>query len=278
MAGLLRQAGRVVSQCGYNSALEILASGRPALFVPFARGQESEQTMRARQFADLGLATVAARSRAGGACAGEALLTLEAPSRSASSRHRRRAKQRPNRWGSWRVRAVEHPSRALPAGGRVLPRRRCGLGAGRAGRADRACSGPHVAGRLRGHPGCARYADRTAQSCATARQSALGLHQHGYAHVNHEPGQSAQMRIRRGSRRSTGNGRYHAGRERLAACWAHRTGSSPRRGTAVRAPPRAAQRHRLRAALDDRRREDDALIIPTARHARLGARAARGAA
>ena len=56
MQTLLASAGRVVSQCGYNSALEILQSGCPALFVPFARGQENEQTVRARRFAALRLA------------------------------------------------------------------------------------------------------------------------------------------------------------------------------------------------------------------------------
>jgi predicted glycosyltransferase len=79
IAGLLRQAGRVISQCGYNSALEILASGRPTLFVPFARGQESEQTMRARQFAELGLAQWLPEAGLGGDALVDALLGLEAP-------------------------------------------------------------------------------------------------------------------------------------------------------------------------------------------------------
>jgi predicted glycosyltransferase len=55
MRGHLATAGRVVSQCGYNSALEIAQSAVPALYVPFARGQESEQTMRAERFKTLGL-------------------------------------------------------------------------------------------------------------------------------------------------------------------------------------------------------------------------------
>lgn len=56
MAPLLARAGRFVGQCGYNSALEVCEAGLPALFVPFARGQESEQTMRAQKLAALGLA------------------------------------------------------------------------------------------------------------------------------------------------------------------------------------------------------------------------------
>ncbi len=79
MAGLLGQAGRVVSQCGYNSALEILVSGKPALFVPFARGRESEQTMRARQFAELGLSHWLPEEGLTGAALADALLTLQAP-------------------------------------------------------------------------------------------------------------------------------------------------------------------------------------------------------
>lgn len=45
----LRTAAASISQCGYNTALDILRSGVPALVVPFADGQESEQTDRARR-------------------------------------------------------------------------------------------------------------------------------------------------------------------------------------------------------------------------------------
>lgn len=53
---LISRSARFAGQCGYNSALEILQSRTPALFVPFARGQESEQTERARTLASLGQA------------------------------------------------------------------------------------------------------------------------------------------------------------------------------------------------------------------------------
>jgi predicted glycosyltransferase len=56
MAPLLGQAGRFVGQCGYNSALEVCQARLPALFIPFARGQESEQTARAGKLSGLGLA------------------------------------------------------------------------------------------------------------------------------------------------------------------------------------------------------------------------------
>lgn len=44
-----------VSQCGYNTMLDVIRSGVPALVVPFAAGRENEQTRRAQRLADLGL-------------------------------------------------------------------------------------------------------------------------------------------------------------------------------------------------------------------------------
>jgi predicted glycosyltransferase len=43
-----------ISQAGYNTTLEVLAAGRPAVVVPFAAGQESEQRLRARLLAEQG--------------------------------------------------------------------------------------------------------------------------------------------------------------------------------------------------------------------------------
>ena len=43
-----------VSQCGYNTALDILRAGVPALVVPFAEGHEDEQIRRARRLEQLG--------------------------------------------------------------------------------------------------------------------------------------------------------------------------------------------------------------------------------
>ncbi len=79
MAPLLAQAGRVVSQCGYNSALEIVQHGLPTLFIPFARGQESEQTTRARQFGQLGLSEWMPESELCGATLARRLLRQNAP-------------------------------------------------------------------------------------------------------------------------------------------------------------------------------------------------------
>lgn len=51
----MRQASMSVSQCGYNTAMDIVAAGVPALVVPYAAGREDEQTNRARRMQDLGL-------------------------------------------------------------------------------------------------------------------------------------------------------------------------------------------------------------------------------
>jgi predicted glycosyltransferase len=43
-----------LSQCGYNTTLDVLRAGTPALVVPFAEGREDEQRRRARRLEDLG--------------------------------------------------------------------------------------------------------------------------------------------------------------------------------------------------------------------------------
>lgn len=45
---MLYHAAASVSLCGYNTALDILQSGCPAVFVPFDAGQEVEQSIRAK--------------------------------------------------------------------------------------------------------------------------------------------------------------------------------------------------------------------------------------
>jgi predicted glycosyltransferase len=52
---LLARCRVSISQGGYNTVLEILASRTPAVIVPFAEGAESEQTDRARLLAEKGL-------------------------------------------------------------------------------------------------------------------------------------------------------------------------------------------------------------------------------
>ncbi|WP_445369652.1 glycosyltransferase family protein [Methylomonas sp. BW4-1] len=55
MQPLLEAHSLSVSQCGYNTVMDILESRTPALVVPFVRGQEDEQIQRAQKLAELGL-------------------------------------------------------------------------------------------------------------------------------------------------------------------------------------------------------------------------------
>ena len=55
----MRLSAASVSQCGYNTALDIVRAGVPALVVPFADGGEDEQLERARRLERLGALRVA---------------------------------------------------------------------------------------------------------------------------------------------------------------------------------------------------------------------------
>jgi predicted glycosyltransferase len=48
---LLAGAGASVSLCGYNTALDLMATGTPGVFVPFDAGRETEQRLRAERLA-----------------------------------------------------------------------------------------------------------------------------------------------------------------------------------------------------------------------------------
>jgi predicted glycosyltransferase len=52
---LLANCALSVSQAGYNTLMEVTRAGTRSVVVPFARGQETEQTLRARCFAERGL-------------------------------------------------------------------------------------------------------------------------------------------------------------------------------------------------------------------------------
>ncbi|MCB9948901.1 MAG: glycosyltransferase [Rhodospirillaceae bacterium] len=56
--GLLRRCALSVSQAGYNTMMDVLAAGCRAVVVPFSAGAETEQPLRARLFAERGLAVV----------------------------------------------------------------------------------------------------------------------------------------------------------------------------------------------------------------------------
>jgi predicted glycosyltransferase len=55
----LRRARASISQCGYNTALDVVRARVPALVVPYATPEEDEQTRRARRLEQLGLVRVA---------------------------------------------------------------------------------------------------------------------------------------------------------------------------------------------------------------------------
>lgn len=55
----LAVARLAIGQIGYNTAAELLATGTPAVMVPFAGGAETEQTRRAERFAAMGYPVVA---------------------------------------------------------------------------------------------------------------------------------------------------------------------------------------------------------------------------
>jgi predicted glycosyltransferase len=63
----LRTAAGSVSQCGYNTVLDVLRARVPALVVPFAAGREDEQTRRAVRLARLDAVRVLEAARADGA-------------------------------------------------------------------------------------------------------------------------------------------------------------------------------------------------------------------
>lgn len=65
-----------VSQCGYNTALDILQSGVPALVVPFAEANEDEQTRRAQRLGQLGAVRVLAPQRLDAATLAGEILSL----------------------------------------------------------------------------------------------------------------------------------------------------------------------------------------------------------
>jgi predicted glycosyltransferase len=59
LASELSRARASISQCGYNTALDLLRTQVPALVVPYATPEEDEQTRRARRLEELGALKVA---------------------------------------------------------------------------------------------------------------------------------------------------------------------------------------------------------------------------
>jgi len=67
LSRIMRSVRWSVSQCGYNTAMDVLSSGVSGLFVPFSRGQETEQTFRAERLAACGAALTATLPETGAA-------------------------------------------------------------------------------------------------------------------------------------------------------------------------------------------------------------------
>jgi predicted glycosyltransferase len=72
----MRRSAASVSQCGYNTALDVLRAGVPGLVVPFAEGAEDEQTKRARRLERLGALRVLEACDASAARLAEELTAL----------------------------------------------------------------------------------------------------------------------------------------------------------------------------------------------------------
>jgi predicted glycosyltransferase len=73
----MEQVGASVSRCGYNTTLDILFSGVPALVVPFGEGHEDEQMKRARRLERLGLLQVLDPERLDGETLANGIRALE---------------------------------------------------------------------------------------------------------------------------------------------------------------------------------------------------------
>jgi predicted glycosyltransferase len=58
LGALMREFSCSVSQCGYNTAMDLMQAGIPALVVPFSEGDKDEQMNRARRLEQLGLLRV----------------------------------------------------------------------------------------------------------------------------------------------------------------------------------------------------------------------------
>ena len=72
----LQGAAASISQCGYNTAMDILRAGVPALVVPFAEGVEDEQMTRARRLERLGAVRVLDSRRLDGATLADGIRAL----------------------------------------------------------------------------------------------------------------------------------------------------------------------------------------------------------
>jgi predicted glycosyltransferase len=57
LAGEIRRSAVSVSQCGYNTTMDLMRARTPAIVVPYSTGREDEQRRRAARLAELGVLT-----------------------------------------------------------------------------------------------------------------------------------------------------------------------------------------------------------------------------
>ena len=57
LAGEIRRSAVSVSQCGYNTTMDLLRAGTPSVVVPYSNGKEDEQSRRAERLAAIGVLT-----------------------------------------------------------------------------------------------------------------------------------------------------------------------------------------------------------------------------
>lgn len=76
LCGAMRRAAVSVSQCGYNTALDIVRAAVPAIVVPFDDNGDTEQTVRAMRLEQLQAVRVV-RAAAGPAALAEALIAAQ---------------------------------------------------------------------------------------------------------------------------------------------------------------------------------------------------------
>jgi predicted glycosyltransferase len=78
LAALLARSSGSVSQCGYNTALDLLRARVPAVVVPWGTGLEDEQATRAARLAEAGLVRLLPAEWLSGATLADALQALPA--------------------------------------------------------------------------------------------------------------------------------------------------------------------------------------------------------
>ncbi len=73
LAGEIRRSAVSVSQCGYNTTMDLLHAGTPAVVIPYADGKEDEQRRRAERLAAIGVLTMIDPTDLGADLSGEHL-------------------------------------------------------------------------------------------------------------------------------------------------------------------------------------------------------------